>query len=85
MIRGVSKQIIEINETQNEYFEKAMLFVRPSKSDVSVGCLRAQASKLLSGLDNPEKKANSPVKNVIRIVCAAIGGSAVTAVIMLLL
>lgn len=84
MIRGVNKQIIEINETQNEYFEKAILFVRPSKSDIGAGKLRAQAARIMGAFDQPVKTV-SPVKAILRLVCAAIAGSAVTAVIMLIL
>ena len=50
MIRGVNKQIIEVNETENEYFEKAILFVRASKSDISTGRLRQQATRILGGM-----------------------------------
>lgn len=31
MIKGVNKRIIEINNPENEYFEKAILFINPSK------------------------------------------------------
>lgn len=32
MLKGVNKQIIEINDIENEYFYKAILFVRPESS-----------------------------------------------------
>lgn len=32
MIRGVNRKIIEVNDTQNEYFERAIFFVRPERS-----------------------------------------------------
>ncbi len=35
MLKGINKQIIEIKCTNNEYFEKALLFVRSSSCDVS--------------------------------------------------
>ncbi len=35
MIRGVNRQIIEINDTQSEYFEKAIFFVRADKDNLS--------------------------------------------------
>ncbi len=39
MIKGVNKQIIEINDIENEHFYKAIFFVRPesgSKSEVGL-------------------------------------------------
>lgn len=35
MIRGVNKQIIEINDTQSDFFEKAIFFVRADKDNLS--------------------------------------------------
>lgn len=43
MIRGVNRQIIEVNDTQNEYFERAIFFVRPECSDESQRKLHSQA------------------------------------------
>lgn len=85
-IRGVSKQIIEINETQNDYFEKAILFVRPSKSNVSIGQLRAHANNIVGSLDSTGKASKrSNIKTAVQMICAALCGGAVTAAIMLLL
>ncbi len=43
MIRGVNRQIIEVNDTQNEYFERAIFFVRPECSDENQRKLHSQA------------------------------------------
>ena len=32
MIKGVNKQVLEISETQNGFFEKAIFFVKPEYS-----------------------------------------------------
>ncbi len=45
MIKGVNKQVLEINETQNSFFEKAIFFVRPEYSGMSEGKLRESAKK----------------------------------------
>lgn len=50
MIKGVNKQVLEICETQNGYFEKALFFVRPEYSGFSEGRLRENASRELDGL-----------------------------------
>ena len=31
MLKGVNKSVVEINNTDNEYIEKAILFIKPDK------------------------------------------------------
>lgn len=65
MLRGVNKQIIEINSTDNRYFEKAILFVRPEFSETSEGKLRDNASEFLKYIETEKqliKKANPKTK-----------------------
>lgn len=50
MVRGVNRQIIEINDTGNRYFERVLLFVSPGKSDVPENELQAQARHYVSTL-----------------------------------
>ena len=33
MVRGTNKRIIEINDTQNPYFERAVLYVKDNHAD----------------------------------------------------
>ena len=33
MIKGINRQVIEVTETGNAYFERALLVVRPSYRD----------------------------------------------------
>ena len=40
MIKGVNRQVIEISETDCEYFERVMFFVKPEFVNVSEGKLR---------------------------------------------
>ena len=49
MIKGVNKQVLEITETQNGFFEKAIFFVKPEYSGMSEGKLRESANILNSG------------------------------------
>ena len=53
MIRGVNKHIIEVSETENEYFERAILFVRPDMLHLNDAELRRRATKLLIGMGQP--------------------------------
>lgn len=47
MIKGVNKAIIEINDTGNEYFEKAILFISSSHADDSDKKLEEKAKEYL--------------------------------------
>ncbi len=58
MIKGVNKQVLEINETQNGFFEKAIFFVKPEYSGMSEGRLRESAVKEIEGAGNPPKCKN---------------------------
>lgn len=45
MVKGVNKQIIEINDTGNKYFEKVLLFVAPGKKDLPSDLLYTKAQE----------------------------------------
>lgn len=56
MLKGINRRIIEINRTNNEYFEKAILFVRGDKLDIPPQILSCEANSYLSKLIIPKKK-----------------------------
>lgn len=64
MLRGVSKQIIEINETGNEFFERAVLYVRRDYADMPAERLTGAAMKMLAAMDSPP--ASGAVKQAHR-------------------
>ncbi|MBP3391003.1 MAG: hypothetical protein J6L58_04865 [Clostridia bacterium] len=45
MVKGVNKQIIEINDTGSKYFEKVLLFVVPGKKDLPNELLQKRAKE----------------------------------------
>lgn len=47
MIKGVNKRVVEITSTDNEYFEKAVLYLKTDKSDASVSSIEAAAREYL--------------------------------------
>lgn len=47
MIKGVNKAIIEVNDTDNEYFEKAIFFIRSSHAGDSQKKLEDHAKKYI--------------------------------------
>lgn len=50
VIRGVNKNVIEISDTGNDCFERAILFVRPDKRAEDGEQLNRRAREFLSGL-----------------------------------
>jgi len=45
MIRGVNKYIIEVTNTENKYFDKAILFLNPDYSHASRAKIESEAKK----------------------------------------
>ena len=74
MIKGISKQIIEIKCTNNEYFEKALLFVNSSNNLYDTKLLNKQA-KLFAMALNEDQRRSSPSKLLCprKIATAAVG------------
>ncbi len=52
MVKGVNKQIIEINDTGNKYFERVLLFVVPGKKDLPNELLQKRAREYVIQLSN---------------------------------
>ena len=59
MVRGVNRQIIEINDTGNKYFEKALLFVAPGRSEESESKLNFEAREYLLSLSGDYRGTES--------------------------
>lgn len=53
MIKGVNKQVLEVAQTENSYFEKAIFFVKPEYSGLSEGRLQKRAKKELDSAGLP--------------------------------
>lgn len=43
MIKGVNKKVIEINRTDSAYFERAVLYLRPDVTEVSLHTAQTEA------------------------------------------
>lgn len=56
MLKGVNKQVLEINETQNSFFEKAIFFVKPEYSGMSEGKLRESAKTEIEAAGIPPRQ-----------------------------
>ena len=75
-MRGVNKLIVEIKDTENEYFDRAILFIKPDKAAAEQSELDKSARKLLSAVrdgksDKSSKKLLAAVFAVLGVIAAA--------------
>ena len=71
MIKGINKQIIEIKCTNNEYFDKVLLFVNSKNYGISTEYLKKQAKELsdkIIGGYTPKKRKSIRFFQIIGIV-----------------
>ncbi len=50
MLRGVNRSIIEISETDNKYFERVLIFVRPEFGALPMSHLNLEAKKFMGSI-----------------------------------
>lgn len=77
MIKGVNRQIIEINQTGSLYYEKALLIVKPEFSSAQQQLLEREALKMLKKMDAPstyKRKSRLVFKITFAFACALCGG-----------
>lgn len=82
MIKGVNRQVLEIHDTGNDYFEKALFFVKPEYSTINERKLHEQA---LQSLKSPatvpktrQKKLKSIFFRIFSMLAAAGTGALLT-------
>ena len=83
MIRGVSRQIIEVRETDNRYYESAYLVVKPEFASAERAVLEREALKMLRAMDAPFiiKRRLSRVSLCLRLLLPALLGAGAAACI----
>lgn len=81
MMKGVNKQIVEINHTDNDYFEKAILYVKPDKINFTKQELSHEAEQYLNSLGF--RKKDSKLSWIISIsgICIGVGAFIAAAVV----
>lgn len=50
MLKGINKQVVEVVEVDNEYFERAILFVKADKQPEGEEALRENAHRYLGSI-----------------------------------
>jgi len=84
MSKGVNRQVLEIHDTGNEYFEKALLFVKPEYTFLNEKKLLSDAGAVFSERTLPITKKQSRKNGLIlaaKLTAAAGVGAALTALI----
>lgn len=85
MIKGVNRQMIEVTDTGNPYFERALLVVRPECMDQQDGRLHEEAQKLLRTSDGyAGLRLSRRSRRIRRILFAVFSGGTGIALGMLL-
>jgi len=89
MVRGVSKRVVEITNTENEYFERVLLFVSTEKLESDEKQLKKEADRLVGSVtDIPAGKRHRGKKgfaqSAVKVGCGALGGAAASALFFLL-
>lgn len=72
MIKGINKQVLEILETNNEYFEKALFFVKPEFSAFSENKLKELARNEINSELHPIKTKTKFYKVSVKNICTLI-------------
>lgn len=77
MIKGVNRQIIEINDTGNTYYEKAWLVVRPEFDSAQKELLEREAARLIKAIQAPSsfQRKSIKIKQWIKFALAAALGA----------
>ena len=63
MLKGINHSVIEVNDTGNEYYERAILMIRPEYASAQRAVLEREAKKMLRSMDAPSSvKMPAPKK-----------------------
>lgn len=85
MIKGVNRQILEVANTENEYFERVIFFVKPEYSNMEEKKLNFEAGMYAKGNGKPpriKRKKMEKMWSFFRMLGAAGFGAGLTVLIM---
>lgn len=80
MIKGINRHVIEVTKTDNIYYERAILIVRPEFTGEEKRILEKEAKKMLKELNPPSviKNKKQIVKKIFYLLLAALSGVMIT-------
>ena len=87
MIKGVNRQVVEISQTQCEYFEKVLFFIKPEYSAVSEGDLRERAGIIAqnAGMPPASRIRRSRLRFALSMSAAACSGAIFSGAVFLII
>lgn len=71
MLKGVNKQILEVTNTDNPYFERIIFFVKPEYKNEDRGKLKKEAEAFASVIQKPPKARVSKGR-ILRIISGSV-------------
>lgn len=76
MIKGINRQVVEVNETDCDYFERILFFVKPEYASISEGKIRERAGIIAGRTDKapPTKIKGDKTAAVLKTVLSVLGG-----------
>lgn len=94
MLRGTNRSIIEINETENKFFEKILIFVKPEFGSLPPETLSKEANKVIYAMNSvplgmgritARKRAKLRLRRKVTLLAATLIIAAATIVLIKLL
>ncbi len=78
MIKGVNRQVVEVNETDCDYFERILFFVKPEYACISQGKIRERAGIIAGRTEKapPTRIRGNKTTQTLKIVLSLLGGVA---------
>ena len=83
MIKGVNRRVVEITSTDNEYFEKAVLYVKADKRDIPSARLEEEAREYMGRI--APKRDPEPVPLALKLGAASAAAVAIVLLIYLII
>lgn len=86
MIKGISRQIIEVVDTGNEYYDRALLILKPEYAEEERAVLEDEARKVLKDMGIPSlmHRRHRFMYWLLRLGTAAVAGAGITAFFMMI-
>lgn len=86
LIKGINRQIIEVTEMENIYYERALLVIKPEYADAQKELLEKEAKKVLKEMGAPSmlKRHNKIFYWALRLGGAAAIGAGLATTLMLI-
>lgn len=83
MIKGVNRQVIEVVNTGNLYYERALLVVRPEYESAQRELLEREARRFVKGMKAPSamKRRRIIISKAVFFILTAAAASAITLLI----